>query len=74
MWLNSGNSVVSDNRLYLSVSADFFLARGYKGQNFTVILSQNLVLLHLGACIPPSGPGAWTPEGFIGNVLKAILK
>jgi hypothetical protein len=25
-----------------------------------------------GGCIPPSGPDAWNPEEFVGDVLKAI--
>ena len=73
-WLNAGNPVDSENRLYPSVPADLYLARGYEGQNVIVIPSRNLVLVHLGACIPPSGPGAWNPEEFIADVLKAIQK
>ena len=71
-WLNAGNPFDSENRLYPSVPSDLYLARGYEGQNVIVIPSRNLVLVHLGACIPPSGPGAWTPEEFINDVLKAI--
>jgi CubicO group peptidase (beta-lactamase class C family) len=71
-WLNAGNPVGSGNRLYPSVPSDLYLARGYEGQNVIVIPSRQLVLVHLGACVPPSGPGAWHPEEFISDVLKAI--
>jgi CubicO group peptidase (beta-lactamase class C family) len=71
-WLNAGNPVGSENRLYPSVPSDLYLARGYEGQNVIVIPSRRLVLVHLGACVPPSGPGAWHPEEFIADVLKAI--
>jgi CubicO group peptidase (beta-lactamase class C family) len=71
-WLNAGNPVGSENRLYPSVPSDLYLARGYEGQNVIVIPSRKLILVHLGACIPPSGPDAWNPEEFIGDVLKAI--
>jgi CubicO group peptidase (beta-lactamase class C family) len=71
-WLNAGNPVGSANRLYPSVPSDLYLARGYEGQNVIVIPSRQLVLVHLGACVPPSGPGAWHPEEFIADVLKAI--
>jgi CubicO group peptidase (beta-lactamase class C family) len=70
-WLNAGNPVGSKNRLYPSVPSDLYLARGYEGQNVIVIPSSQLVLVHLGACVPPSGPGAWHPEEFISDVLKA---
>ena len=73
-WLNAGNPVGSDNRLYLSVSADILLARSIRAKILPLILLRNLVWVHLEACIRPSGPGAWTPEGLIGNVLKVILK
>jgi CubicO group peptidase (beta-lactamase class C family) len=73
-WLNAGNPVGSENRLYPSVPSDLYLARGYEGQNVIVIPSSQLVLVHLGACVPPSGPGAWHPEEFIADVLKAIKK
>ena len=73
-WLNAGNPVGSENRLYPSVPSDIYLARGYEGQNVIVIPSRELVLVHLGACVPPSGPGAWHPEAFIADVLKAIKK
>ena len=71
-WLNAGNPPGSENRLYPSVPLDLYLARGYEGQNVIVIPSRKMVLVHLGACIPPSGPGAWNPEEFIGDVLKAF--
>ena len=73
-WLNAGNPVGSENRLYPSVPSELYLARGYEGQNVIVIPSRELVLVHLGACVPPAGPGAWEPEEFISDVLKAIKK
>lgn len=73
-WLNAGNPVGSKNRLYPSVPDDLYLARGYEGQNVIVMPSSEMVLVHLGACVPPSGPGAWHPEEFIADVLKAIKK
>ena len=71
-WLNAGNPVGSENRLYPSAPADLYLARGYEGQNVIVIPSRDLVLVHLGACFPPAGPGSWTPEEFIVDVLNAF--
>jgi hypothetical protein len=47
-------------------------ARGYEGQNVIVIPSRKMVLVHLAACNSPSGPGAWNPEEFVGDVLKAF--
>jgi hypothetical protein len=70
--LNAGNPVGSGNRLYPSLPPDLYLARGYEGQNVIVIPSRKMVLVHLGACNPPSGPGAWNPEEFVGDVLKAF--
>jgi CubicO group peptidase (beta-lactamase class C family) len=71
-WLNAGNPAGSPNRLYPSSPTDLYLARGYEGQNVIVIPSRELVLVHLGACNPPAGPGAWEPEEFIAAVLGAI--
>jgi len=73
-WLNAGNPVGSANRTYPTLPSDLYLARGYEGQNVIVIPSRQLVLVHLGACAPPSGPGSWDPEEFIGDVLKAVKK
>lgn len=71
-WLNAGNPLGSANRLYPSLPADVYLARGYEGQNVVVIPSRALVVVHLGACGPPSGEGAWEPEEFVADILKAI--
>jgi CubicO group peptidase (beta-lactamase class C family) len=71
-WLNAGNPLGSANRLYPSLPADVYLARGYEGQNVVVIPSRDLVVVHLGACGPPSGEGAWEPEEFVADILKAI--
>ena len=71
-WLNAGNPLGSANRLYPSLPTDLYLARGYEGQNTIVIPSRDLVVVHLGACSPPSGKGAYEPEEFVADILKAI--
>jgi CubicO group peptidase (beta-lactamase class C family) len=73
-YLNAGSPSDPSNRLYPSVPTDLYLARGYEGQNVIVIPSRELVLVHLGACTPPAGPGAWSPEEFVAGVLDAIRK
>jgi hypothetical protein len=71
-WLNAGNPPGTANRLYPSLPTDLYLARGYEGQETIVIPSRDLAVVHLGACSPPSGEGAWEPEEFVGDILKAI--
>jgi len=71
-WLNAGNPAGSANRLYPSLPPDLYLARGYEGQDTVVIPSRDLVVVHLGACSPPAGEGAWNPEEFVADILKAI--
>lgn len=71
-WLNAGNPLGTANRLYPSLPTDLYLARGYEGQDTIVIPSRDLVVVHLGACTPPWGEGAWKPEEFVADILKAI--
>ena len=68
-WLNAGNPLGSANRFFPSLPTDLYQARGYEGQDITVIPSRDLVVVHLGAASPPS---AWNPEEFIADILKAI--
>ena len=71
-WLNSGSPSDNTKRFYKSLPTDLYCALGYEGQNVIVVPSRKLVLVHLGACSPPSGPGAWSPEVFVAEVLDAI--
>ncbi len=70
-WLNSGSPEDRTNRLFPSLPTDLYLAWGYEGQNVLVIPSRDLVLVHLGASVPPSE--TWNPEVFVGGVLDAIM-
>ena len=71
-WLNAGNPPGSSNRLYPTLPTDVYLARGYEGQNVVIVPSRELVLVRLGACSPPAGPGAWEPDELVAAVLSAI--
>jgi CubicO group peptidase (beta-lactamase class C family) len=68
-WLNAGSPLGSANRFFPSLPPDLYQARGYEGQDITVLPSRDIVVVHLGAASPPD---AWNPEEFIADILKAI--
>jgi CubicO group peptidase (beta-lactamase class C family) len=69
-WLNAGNPAGSENRRFPSLPDELYWASGYEGQNVIVAPSRELVMVHLGASLPPSG--VWNFEAFVAGVLGAI--
>ncbi|MCF8110752.1 MAG: beta-lactamase family protein [Desulfobacteraceae bacterium] len=68
-WLNAGSSGDPGNRVWPSVPADAYCAKGFQDQRVIIIPSKKLVLVRLGNC---TGEDAWNNEAFINDFLAAL--
>ncbi|MFW6011779.1 MAG: serine hydrolase domain-containing protein [Desulfosalsimonas sp.] len=68
-WLNAGSPGDPGNRVWPSVPADAYCAKGFQDQRVIIIPSKKLVLVRLGNCI---GEDAWDDEAFIKDFLAAL--
>jgi len=70
-WLNAGPPGRPEARIYPSLPADLFCARGFEEQILAIIPSREAVILRLGQTASQS---AWSHEEFVARILGALPK
>ena len=68
-WLNAGNGRRPAKRLYPTLPADAFFARGHEEQSVSIIPSREAVIVRLGQTADHS---AWNLERFVRDVLAGL--
>jgi CubicO group peptidase (beta-lactamase class C family) len=68
-WLNAGAPADSAARPWSDLPTDFYLARGFEGQELAIVPSHELILVRLGLT---RGDSAWDTGAFVRGVIAAL--